>query len=110
MIAQGLIRKRNLICMDGPQPARPDARREPASIESISLESIELFIAVILMAFMVSIADARFRMVMYVVIAVSVALLSYRAFQKRKRPKQTHPEGGMDLTRSYNTYSDSETE
>ena len=56
------------------------------SLQQFTAERFELMIVIILMAFMISVMDETFRLVLYAIIAAAVFLVGYNFYVGMKNP------------------------
>lgn len=83
---------------------RKSAQEANAGIDAFAAERVELFVVIVMLAFMISIIDETFRLGMYAVIAVALLLFGYNYMQNAKNapPEELQAQEGVE---SYSTLS-----
>lgn len=67
---------------------RETPREMSGGLEQFTAERVELMILIILMAFMISIIDETFRMVMYAIVLIALIILGYNFYMGWKSPQE----------------------
>ena len=83
------MERRNLQEAKPPGLERRSIKESGAGIENFAAERVELMILIIVMAFMISIIDETFRLVMYLIIFLALLLTGYNYLKGTKSTTAT---------------------